>query len=398
MTMKNILLISWLALVVLACQPQLKEGEFLIKGSVKGMDVGSLFTYWNNQPDTIQVVNGTFEYRNESNGPGRFSLAKSTNGNMDAKTSKMFYIQPGVMELTVDYQDMSKSILSGSTAQDQAEKLERLRDKVTLKYQTDIDIHTSYRAKLDAAYPTADEATREEMKYKENELKAYQQPMYEELRKVQARFIKENPNAYVSVETMRFMIGSMPYAESNALFEGLSQELKNTEMGMDVAKELEDIKSGSPGSPATQFTAEDINGETLSLASYKGQYVLLDFWASWCVPCRAGNPHLISLYNKYQSKGFEIIGVADDTSNKPAWHKAVDKDKIGIWKHVLRGAYFDRQTRQFNTENDITIGYGISSLPTKILIDPEGMIIGRFGAGGGTDKDMDRMLEEIFGS
>jgi thiol-disulfide isomerase/thioredoxin len=124
---------------------------------------------------------------------------------------------------------------------------------------------------------------------------------------------------------------------------------------------------------------------------------LLDFWASWCVPCRKGNPHLLSLYSKYKDKGLEIIGVSDDDNNHEAWQKAVDKDGIGVWKHVLRGLDMKKRLAGEENESDISQYYGIHSLPTKILIDPNGIIIGRYGGGGESDEAMDKKFAEIFG-
>jgi thiol-disulfide isomerase/thioredoxin len=136
----------------------------------------------------------------------------------------------------------------------------------------------------------------------------------------------------------------------------------------------------------------------LKLTDFRGKYVLVDFWASWCVPCRAGNPHLLSLYAKYKDKGFEIIGVSDDDSNHEAWKKAVEKDGIGVWKHVLRGLKRDPNSEYgFDKSASISDRYGISSLPTKILIDPAGVIIGRYGGGGEDDAAMDKKLAEVFG-
>ena len=113
------------------------------------------------------------------------------------------------------------------------------------------------------------------------------------------------------------------------------------------------------------------------------------------VPCRSGNPHLIKLYEKYHTKGVEFIGISDDDSNPKAWHKAVEKDGIGIWHHVLRGL---KQTKKgFDKTNDITEGYAVHSIPTKILIDPQGIIVGRYGGVGEDDEAMDKMFEEIFG-
>jgi thiol-disulfide isomerase/thioredoxin len=153
---------------------------------------------------------------------------------------------------------------------------------------------------------------------------------------------------------------------------------------------------GSPGAKAYVFSSKELRGEPLSLADYKGKYVLVDFWASWCVPCRAGNPHLLSLYKKYKDKGFEIIGISDDDGNSEVWRKAVEKDGIGVWKHILRGLKSDGKGN-FDRTNDISEHYGIHSLPTKILIDPDGIIVGRYGGGGESEEVMDKKLSEIFG-
>jgi glutathione peroxidase-family protein len=112
------------------------------------------------------------------------------------------------------------------------------------------------------------------------------------------------------------------------------------------------------------------------------------------VPCRKGNPHLKDLYHKYKSKGFEIIGISDDDNKPEAWKKAVEKDGIGIWKLVLRG--LKRTQNGYDDSGDISHNYGIHTLPTKILIDPKGMIVGRYGGGGEDDNAMDKKLEEIF--
>ena len=122
---------------------------------------------------------------------------------------------------------------------------------------------------------------------------------------------------------------------------------------------------------------------------------MIDFWASWCVPCRKGNPHLLQLYSKYKKKGFEIIGVSDDDSNHAAWRKAVEQDKIGVWKHVLRGLK-KMENGRYDKSEDKSEAYGIHTLPSKILVGPDGVIIGRYASGAGTDADLDAKLKDVF--
>jgi thiol-disulfide isomerase/thioredoxin len=121
--------------------------------------------------------------------------------------------------------------------------------------------------------------------------------------------------------------------------------------------------------------------------------VLLDFWASWCVPCRKGNPHLKELYSKYKDKGIEFIGISDDDQSEDKWKEAIVKDGIGVWKHVLRG--LKQKNNVFDRSTDISDKFGIHTLPTKILIDPEGKIIGRYSE---EEGPLDEMLKKVFGN
>ena len=146
-------------------------------------------------------------------------------------------------------------------------------------------------------------------------------------------------------------------------------------------KRISILETTAVGKPAPDFTQNDADGNPISLSSFKGKYLLVDFWASWCSPCRRANPHVVKLYSKYNKKGFEVLGVSFD-SDKERWLDAVDKDGL-TWSQVsdLEG-----------WNNSVGKLYGVRSIPHTMLVDPQGVIIAHK-----LDTDgLEKKLEDIF--
>jgi len=162
------------------------------------------------------------------------------------------------------------------------------------------------------------------------------------------------------------------------IYNRLPPELQNSYEG----NLLKGIIATGNGSPAPEFSQADTSGIQVSLSSFRGKYVLLDFWGSWCSFCRAENPNLIEEYEKYKDKGFTVLSVAAD-EDKSKWLGAIRKDGIGRWTHVsdLKGM-----------NNEVAKLYFVKGYPSNFLIDPDGIIIGQNLRG----ENLGKKLSEIF--
>ena len=165
------------------------------------------------------------------------------------------------------------------------------------------------------------------------------------------------------------------------------QQYKDTDKHSPLISQLQQkvdmAASFVEGANAPDFTQNNPDGEPLSLSDLKGKVVLIDFWASWCGPCRKENPHVVRVYNKYKEKGFDILGVSLDRK-KDNWIKAIEKDGL-IWNHVsdLKG-----------WQNTVAQAYSVTSIPHTVLLDREGKIIGRNLRG----NELEKQLADIFGN
>lgn len=224
---------------------------------------------------------------------------------------------------------------------------------------------------LNKEYYAAEAAARDEIRKKI-------EPLGEQYTKIQKAFWETHPDSYLSPQFFLPSMGHLSYAEIKQVYDSFSDNVKKySPDAQEIKKELSALENVQPGAVAPDFTANDINGKPFTLSSLRGKVVIIDFWASWCVPCRKSNPHMRELYQKYHDRGLDFVYVSDDDSKPDAWRKAVEQDELTGegFHHVLRGLKQIDGPARYDHSNDISDKYAIHFLPTKYLIDREGKIV-----------------------
>jgi thiol-disulfide isomerase/thioredoxin len=208
--------------------------------------------------------------------------------------------------------------------------------------------------------------------------------------KLSTQYINTYPESLLGMFYLYMSSTTMSLADLKVAYEKMGPTHKDGLYGAIISDKISGLEATSAGKQAIAIEKVDIAGNPVNLESLKGKYVLLDFWGSWCGPCRASHPHLKSLYTKYKSAGFEIVGIAQEQKttleeSRAAWKKAIKDDDIN-WVQVLNNEGIEK--------SDAVKAYGVSVFPTKLLLDKEGKIIARYI--GDTDE-INVALNKIFG-
>lgn len=198
---------------------------------------------------------------------------------------------------------------------------------------------------------------------------------------LQVKFIEDHPESIMSPYALWRIYAKIEEGEAIRLFHHIDTSLQQQAHYVYISKKILAWERNPIGAEVPNLYQNSANGKTVGLHDFKGQWLLIDFWASWCSPCRAANPKMLELYNKYHEKGIEFLGVSLD-KNRDDWLKAIEDDGL-IWTNVSDLNFWD---------NEISRYFGIRGIPTTLLIDPEGRIIAKKLHG---DELVD-FLDDIF--
>lgn len=298
-------------------------------------------------------------YRNEN--PERVNLIRE---------SVQIYLEPGT--ILVDYRHApGEAIVGGTGLNDTLQLLHNgLKHLVQRRMQIkDPDFFTEAE-KRDTAMVTRNRVELERIFYSEADIKL--------------AFATRDPTSYVSLDLVYDVSRINSYIlKAEAVFVTLSERLKQTQTGNIIRDRIKKKKQVLPGTKAVDFTLPDDHNNAVQLSSFRGKYVLLDFWASWCGPCREEHPNLKQLYESYKHKDFIIVSVSIDTE-KQNWLRAVHKDAL-TWPQLsdLKG-----------NQSDVYLAYGITSIPANFLINPDGEVIAKDLKGDALKNELSRIFSK----
>jgi thiol-disulfide isomerase/thioredoxin len=347
--MKTLWMPAFLCLLLVACNRESKQYELIVRG--QNLD----------KLDIVLVLNAKHTERGSEIMPvkaeaGRLTFTGSVNVPCFANLkigdqfSKQFVVSNQKILVELDPETLEISSIKAGYQQ-----------QIKEKYDQDMN---PIMQEMRLQYNQMSALDQESTEYAE--LRSRQENLSKQAQTIQITIIEEHPDAIVAPYALWSIYGRMEESEAIRLLNLIDPSLSEQAQYAFIEPTIRAWERSPLGSMLPDMSQSTPEGETISLSDYRGKYLLIDFWASWCAPCRAVNPEMLELYNKYHAHGLEMLGVSLDR-NAEDWKLAIEQDSL-IWDHVSDLMYWD---------NEISRYFGINSIPYTILVDPDGRIIAK---------------------
>ena len=349
------------ALFAAACHLT-EPNAYTVTGTIKGADSGMALLYHpvagstTSKADTVKIVSGRFTFTGTTTEPIFCTLVikGATNG------PAQFFAEPGTVTLTGSLDSLPQAHVAGGATEDEY-----------LKYKADSKIFDDKMGYLDSLYEVAGAQSSTDSvgaKKIQDSLVTQMKSLDKSESAFNTQYIKAHPASFVSAIQMKNMYSYNPDVQAfDSAYQSLADTIKHSQVGQQLNDMLTIAKKTDVGQVAPDFTLNDPDGNPVKLSDYtKGKVVLVDFWASWCGPCRGENPNVVKAFHKFGPKGFTVLGVSLDDKKEP-WVKAIKDDGLA-WGQVsdLKG-----------WQSSAAALYGIRGIPMNFLLDKDGKIIGK---------------------
>ena len=355
-----------LIVMVISCngerKTETKDQGYVVEGTIKNMpDSTWIFLGYNQKTDSIKIINEKFTFSGMVEEPESkyISFKDYDEGFIH------LWIEDTIINIFAERGNLKKATIKGGVTE--RENQVRSALKYTIRKKSD-SIQKLYRT---------GKVTDENRKL----IGKLNNDVRKQSLDVDKQFIRNYPDSYVSVAMLHLYNTTFEKEEVHRLYDQLSNRMKNSKKGVEIKKFLDLPNTPDIGDTFIDFELPDTDGKKVKLSDFKGKITLIEFWASWCTPCRKANPKLITLYEKYKDDGFKILGVSLD-NNEKHWKNAVVKDNLP-WTNVssLEG-----------DKTEVSLIYGVNGIPDNFIIDEDGKIIAKTLRG----KKLEKKLEEIF--